>query len=741
MIRTAVDEGKLIVKKTIKACTGLAVLAMPGTIFAQVAEDAAQSRPSGPVVEEVVVTAQKRSEYLQDVPISISAVTEKDLEAQHITSTGQLPVLMPGLKVGNSAGSGLIYLRGIGQNSGAPGIVNPISTYLDGIYIGIARLGLFDLNAVSQIALLKGPQGSLFGRNASGGIIQVATKDPSFESSANAMLGAGNYDALSGAFYATGPLSETVAANLSFKGRREYDGEIRNLYTGTDLLKEQSYSGQSKFLWTPSDDTSVLLNAAVIYSKDLRGIVNGPLPGYTANDGVTTYIDEDRVRLRHDPRSEVDTKLSSVKITHDLGWAEISNLAHGLWSDTSFEYLQGSGHAGRPNPNNAPDQTSTSFTEISAVGDDLQITSPNEGRLQWLAGVSYEREVTDSTFAVLFDETLFSNTAGRVTSDAWAGFLQGTYAIVPSTRVTAGGRYTTDSLRFNAVNTVNGATAASAGIPAATTYNQVTWRGAIDHDFTDDILIYAAVNRGFKAGQYNITSVVNPPVKPEIVDGYEVGFKSQLFDHRLRLNTAFFFQKASNLQLRSNQDGNVILFNAAKADMYGADLDFDAALSEHWSLKGGLEWLPSAKYTSFPRAAATIPSPALTVPSNCAGNPSTVNGGTVNIVCDLTDYRMIFAAKMSANLGVGYAFDAFNGKVDLNASDSYSSRYFIDPIGLTFVDPYHQLTASAAWTSDDDKWSARLWGTNINYAKAGFRGFAYIPAEPPKYGVEVGIKF
>jgi iron complex outermembrane receptor protein len=741
MTGSAVREGGLIVKKTINVCAGIAVLAIPGAAFAQVGQPSAQSRPSGPVVEEVVVTAQKRSEDLQQVPIAITAVTEKDLEAQHITSTGQLPALMPGLKVGNSAGSGLIYLRGIGQNSGAPGIVNPISTYLDGIYIGIARLGLFDLNAVSQITLLKGPQGSLFGRNASGGIIQVATKDPSSNADASAQLGFGNYDAVSAAFYATGPVSDKVAANVSFKLRREFDGEIKNLYTGTDLLKEQSYSGQSKFLWTPSDDTTVLFNAALIYSKDLRGVVNMPLPGYTANDGVTTYIDEDRVRLRHDPHSKVDTKLSSLKITHDLGWAEISNLAHGLWSDTSFEYLQGSGHAGRPNPNNAPDQTSTSFTDISAYGDDLQITSPSDGRLQWLAGVSYERELTDSTFTVLADEAVSANTVGRVTSDAWAGFVQGTFAIVPSTRITAGGRYTTDSLRFNALNTINGATSASSRIPAATSYNQVTWRGAIDHDLTDDILIYAAVNRGFKAGQYNITSVLNPPVKPEIVDGYETGFKSQLFDHRLRLNTAFFFQRASNLQLRSNQEGNVILFNAAKADMYGADLDFDAVLSQHWSLKGGFEWLPSAKYTSFPNAAATIPSPAPVIPSNCRGTPSTANGGTINVVCNLTDYRMIFAAKMSATLGVGYAFDVLSGRAELNASDSYSSRYYIDPIGLTFVDPYHQLTASAGWTSGDDKWNARLWGTNINYAKAGFRGFAYIPADPPKYGVEFGMKF
>lgn len=694
--------------------------------------------PSAGGMQEVVVTAQKRSENAQKVPIAISAVSEKELAAQHITSTEDLPALLPGLKVGNSAGSGLVYLRGIGQNSGAPGIVNPISTYLDGIYIGIARLGLFDLPAVSQIALLRGPQGSLFGRNASGGIIQVSTKDPSSKAGGSAQLGYGNFGTVNGAFYGTGALSDTVAANISFKGRKQSEGEIKNVYTGTDLLKEQSYSAQSKVRWTPNEDTTVMLNAAWLSSKDMRGVVNGPLPGYTTNDGVTTYLGEDKVRLRYDPHSKVDTKLLSFKFTYDLGWAEVSNLLHGLQSETLFKDLQGSGHAGRPNPNNQPDQHITAPTKIIANGNDLQISSPNRGPLRWIAGVSYEYERTDSTFAVYADEALIANTVGRVTSDALAEFAQATYAIVPSTRVTAGVRYTTDKLTFNGINTVNGQT--SAGLAPSTTYNQLTWRAAIDHDLTDKILLYAAANRGFKAGQYNITSVTNPPVKPELVDGVEAGFKSTLFN-RLRLNTAFFLQKSSNIQLRSNQGGNTILFNAAKAKTYGVDLDFDAALSDHWSLKGGFEWLPSAKYTSFPNASAVIPSPAAVIPANCTGTPSAVKGGTINVVCDLTGYRMIFAAKMAATLGVQYRFNALNGKMEVNVGDAYSTRYNIDPNALTYVDPQHLVNASVVWTSLDDKWNARLWGTNLTNAETGLRGFAYIPGAPLRFGAEVGMNF
>jgi iron complex outermembrane receptor protein len=221
----------------------------------------------------------------------------------------------------------------------------------------------------------------------------------------------------------------------------------------------------------------------------------------------------------------------------------------------------------------------------------------------------------------------------------------------------------------------------------------------------------------------------------------EVGFKSQLFDNRVRLNPAFFYETASNLQLRSNQGGNVILFNAAKSKMYGMDVDFEAVLSEHWSLKGGFEWLPKAEYTSFPNASAAVPSPAATFPSNCRGTPGAVIGGTINVICDLTGYRMIFASKVSANLGIRYAFEAFNGKAELNAADSYSSKSYIDPLGLTFVDPNHQISASASWTSPKDKWNLRIWGTNVTDVKAGFRGFNYIPGDPRRYGIEAGMRF
>jgi iron complex outermembrane receptor protein len=764
-ITAEVNRRGFFMRNVADICAGLAILAIPCVASAQDTEPLTQAGSRSPDaqfggkdelavrgtatgtaaeegVEEIVVTAQKRAENLQRVPIAITAVTEASLEAQHITSTGELAAVLPGLKVGNSAGSGLIYLRGIGQNSGAPGIVNPISTYLDGIYIGIARLGLFDLNAVSQVTLLRGPQGSLFGRNASGGIIQVVTKDPSFSTEGSAMLGYGNFNTLSGALYATTPLTETVAANISFKVRHQGDGQIKNLYTGNDIIRERTYSAQSKLLWKPSDDTIILLNGAWIHARDLRGIADGPSPGFIAGDGVTTFLGEDKVRIRYDPTSKVDTKLASMKIEQDLGWAEISNLAHGLWSKTNFLYLQQSGHAGRPNPNNAGDQTSTSFTNIAAYGDDLQISSPSGGPLQWIAGLSYEYERTRSSFGTSLDEALIANTISHYTSEAWAGFAQATLALAPSTRVTGGIRYTTDTLKFRGVNTVNGLTALAAGLPPKTTYNQVTWRAAIDHDLTDRVMIYAAANRGFKAGQYNIVSVTNPPVRPEIVDGYEVGFKSRLFDNRLRLNTAFFYQRASDLQLRAINGAAVILFNAAKAETYGANLDFEAALSERWSLRGGFEWLPSAKYTSFPGASAQLPTPLLTIPANCTGTPNARIGGTVNLVCDLTGRRMIFAAEVSANLAVRYAFDAFGGKMALDVADQYSSRYFVDPNGSTSVDPFHLVNASLSWTSSDDKWNLRLWGTNLSYAKTYINpGFIYIPGEPRKYGVEVGMKF
>lgn len=722
-------------------CVGLTALMSPTKSFAQ------ETRPQPnagdrQMLEEIVVTAQKRYENMQTVPVAITAVTGDSLEAQSITSTADLSSVMPGLKQGYSAGTSLFYLRGVGQNTGAPGVVSPISTYLDGVYLGIARLSLFDLNAISQVSLLRGPQGSLFGRNASGGIIQVATKNPDFTFNGSAHAGYANYGTFRGDLYASGPVSENLAANISLRVRNQTEGAITNIFTGSDLLKQKTVSGQTKLLWKPTDRTDVLISGIYYYAKDLPGNVVGWTPGFIAGDGLTTYLGEDKVSNRVDSKNLIRTSMASMKVTHDLGWATIENLAHGVWTDYDFLAQQG-GHAGRPNPNNAADLWSTNSSKISAWGNDLEISSPENGSaFKWIAGISYEHERTNSDFAPTLDGVVAARTVSTYISSAWAVFVQGTYAILPETRVTAGARYTTDRLSFDGINLVNGLTTAAAGLPPSSTFNQVTWRASIDHSLTPDILLYVSANRGFKAGQYNVTSVVNPPLKPEIVDAYELGLKSELFDNRVRLNVSTFFQKARNLQLRALRGSTVFLFNAANAEVAGVDLDFRAVVSDHLTLTGGFEWLPRAEYTRFPNASGVLPAPTLTIPSNCTGALNPRIGGTTPVTCDLSGYRMIYSPKISATYGFQYSKDTPIGKISVNVADQYSSRYFVDPNGATSVKPYHVINASVVWTAPNERYDVKLWVTNLAKASVYTNAqFLYVPGEPRRYGIDFGVKF
>lgn len=726
---------------------GAAFLLIPTAAIAQDAEGAESASgqavgKAGLELDEIVVTAQRRSENLQKVPIAITTVTEDQLAAQSISSTADLTSVLPGLKQGYSAGTSVVYVRGIGQSTGAPGVVSPVATYLDGVYLGVARLSLFDLNAVSQVSLLRGPQGSLFGRNASGGVIQVATKDPEFTAKGQATIGYANYNTVRGDFYATGPLSDNVAMNLSLKGRKQADGAITNTFTGNDLLKQQVYSAQSKLLWRPGPDTEMILSGTYFYSKDLPGAVTGWSPGYIASDGLTTYLGENKVSSRIDPENDIDTKITSLKIQHDLSGVTIENIAHGLWTDFHFLAQQG-GHAGRPNPNNAASLYSLNDSTIFAWGDDLQISSNTKGApFNWIAGISYENELTKSRFAPQLDGVRILDIESRYMSKAWAAFVQGTYAIVPGTRVTVGGRYTTDKVSFFGRNYVNGQTSVTAGLPPSSTFNQITWRGSLDQDISPDVMVFASVNRGFKAGQYNVTSVANPPIKPEITDAYEIGMKGEFLDRRLRINASAFLQDTKNLQLRATINGLPILFNAATSQTIGLDLDANALIADGLTLTGGFEWLPRAKYTSFPNASAVLPTPLLTIPSNCTGATNPRIGGTTSVVCDLTGFRMIYSAKFSGTLGVRYVKRTPGGEFSFNASEQYSSRYTVDPNFSTSVKPYHLVNASAMWTDPSDKFSMKLWVTNL--AKASIytnSQFIYVPGEPRRFGLDLGMKF
>src|SRR5262245_29592589 len=230
-------------------------------------------------IEEIVVTAQRRAENMQDVPIAVSAVTADTLRTLGAVDVLDLASTAPGLYVGRQLASPLIYLRGIGTTSTQGGQESPTALYVDGVYYAELPGLNFEFNNIERIDVLKGPQGTLFGRNATGGLVQIITKDPSQDRSLDIGFTVGNYETYGGKLYATTGLGDNLAADIAFVGSDQGEGWGRNVTLDVETGLTDTYGARSTWLWTPSDATSVRASVDYTKAETTVGLSRQPAPG------------------------------------------------------------------------------------------------------------------------------------------------------------------------------------------------------------------------------------------------------------------------------------------------------------------------------------------------------------------------------------------------------------------------------------------------------------------------------
>jgi iron complex outermembrane recepter protein len=689
---------------------------------------------------DIVVTAQKRPENLHDIPIAITAIPAERLDRQAVTNTADLARYVPGLLIGKSLFAGQTYFRGIGQGLTIPGGEAPIATYIDGVYLASPSLAVFDLNNVEQVAVLKGPQSTLFGRNATGGVIQVTTRAPSDRPAARVELGYGRFATLTGKALISGPILPDLAASLAFTGKRRGQGPVFNRFTGRHLFDEKSWSLQNRWVWTPGALTADLNLIHGDY-RNMPGSAAGIFPGHLAADGATRYLGYRTISNRVDGANATRSTIASLKTSYALDGATISNqIAYTHFRGSTV--IDQSGTAGRPNPNNMPaflpDATGTTGTWT----DELQIQTRADAPLQWTGGLFYLHNRSVGRAVNRFDESVFSSYRIRLETDSLSAFGQVAAAIAERTRLTLGLRYTSDRRRISGVTVP--ATPPNPAIPTAKTWSRPTWRVAIDHRFTPDIMAYASYVRGFRSGSFTTTALSIPPADPETVDAYEAGLKAQLWDRRLRVNLTGFVYDYRDIQLRALRGTIVDVFNAARARIHGGEAEIEAALGGGLRLSGGLQLL-DARYRDFPNGVANVPSPLAVIPTGCVGPRSAVNGGTARLACDLSGNRMVKAPTLSANVAIDYERQFAWGSIALSVQDSYSRGYYFEPDNILRQPAYHWVDASIRWRSTDQRWTATLWGTNLakervyDSALTGAGSYIYRPGSPVGYGVTLGL--
>jgi iron complex outermembrane receptor protein len=724
-------------------------------------------------LEQIIVTAQRRSQNIQDTPVTVQALTADTLAAAGASSTIDIATMVPNLTFNASLTAGAPYIRGVGQNTGSLGVESPVAIYIDGVYLVAPASGLFDLANIERVEVLKGPQGTLFGRNTTGGVIQVITKEPQAELDWSASAGFANYETYSGSAYLTGEVAPNLSSSISANLENQNEGWINNTFLDKRIGDSENVSLQNKWLWQVTPDTQIGLNALYLRKFGYLGTTVGVYPGYIADDKVTPHLGDYTTSAGIPTWNRDKQGLVALTIRHDLDWSRLTSISawHRLWD--RFNFVQNAEPLHSPFLPGVAAITQYIKGDQETFTQELQLQAPSSADFQWTLGMYYLDDKTELDVKNFRENQFIFQGSGSAKVDAnqdtrsYAAYADGSITVLPDTRLTLGARYSNDRKRvygtseaINAAgNIVTTTPQAPGGIfqPLETpkSWNEWTYRAVLDHHFTPDFMAYGSYNRGFKSGLYNISFFGNQPVDPEIVDGYEVGLKTELFHQHLRLNVAGFYYDYQDVQLRqvvSNLPGVFLLYNAATSSVQGLDVDLTARPTQALTIRAGLGLL-DAKYDSFEGAPFALRNPVTQpLPPRCSGSsaalpPSAATaGGTTTVSCDASGLRMMRSPKVTANLGLSYSVELSGGSGLLfTVSDSYNDGFFWDPDHQLRQAPYHDVRASVTWAAPSEKWDIRLWGSNLTdevvYTTAsGGPTSIFGPGEPRRFGIEVSFR-
>jgi iron complex outermembrane receptor protein len=699
------------------------------------AQDASDDQ-SSTEVETVNVTAQRREESAQDVPLSVSVVTANTAEAMGVTDTASLEAAVPGLQFTRALNNATPALRGIGGDPAAPlGSESTVATYLDGVYVPSAAATLFSFNNIERIEVWRGPQGTLFGRNATGGVVQVITRNPSPNPSADLSVGYANYDTITGNFYGTAGLTPNLAADLALFYEDQQEGWGTNLTNGEDMFTSEQFGARTKWLLTPTDRTRITFAADHYHTEGNTGVAQNAFPGTVLADFTSGFAGFYNVYGNLDNTVETTQSGVSLHVDQDLDWARFVSITG--YRDVTSEVVYDGDKIALPITDIYINSGDVTFTQ------ELQLLSPSDSQLEWIAGLYYFNNeaqyepITIAGFAVApFAETTILN---EQVTDSYAAYGQATANIAQDTRLTLGVRYTKDE------RSQSGSVAGD-GFPLfassdESSFSEWTYRVALDHRFSPGFLGYASYARGFQSGLYNLVSPGSPPVEPELLDAYEVGFKSDFLDNRLRLNVAAYHYQFDNLQVSLLQGTTTTLVNAAEAESQGIDIELQAVPFENLRLSGAVSYIDGT-FTDYPDAMITTPNPgALPCPGPAPATPNCVSTG------DATGNSVPRAPEWSGNLAAQYTIPTSTGDFLLALNYYYNGGYYWDADNRLEQPAYSLVNASVTWESSTSGLSFRVWGKNLldeeYYVLAGASlvGDVGSPAPPLTFGATIGYRW
>ena len=693
-----------------------AVLFALGNGQALAADATADNEPSVQL-DQVSVTAQRREEAVQKTPLSLSVIAGAELDRMQVKRVDDVKFATPNIIVeqntGTSSGAKII-MRGVGADESMFTNDPAVALYIDDVYIARQNGAMFDLYDVERIEVLRGPQGTLYGRNATGGAIRYISKKPTGEDKLAADLSVGNLGRLDGRVMWATRLGETLDVSAALLSRNR-DGIMHDLTHDRDVNDQDVLAGRVALAttWGESSYATLSIDRLRERSTPAWGTPVG-LDGDTVYPKLGSYYKTETDALGISDLDQFGVALTSET---DFGAFSWRNILHYRTMDHHF-YMDVDG-------TNAMRYHLEQEQQQKQHGYEAQFTSQNDGPFNWVAGVFAFWESNDQpTRSDIFARGATTYYVEQDTT-AYALYAQGSYDVNDRLTLTLGGRYSTENKDFNVVALRNDGTI-NFTKAMDKTWSRPDWKAVLDYDFSDSVMGYASVTTGFKSGGYNGRGTTYPtitPVDAETLIAYEVGIKSSLLNDRVRLNANYYRLDYDGIQLTAvNPEGVFVMTNATGALIQGIELDVQAQITQKLRVNASLGTI-DGEYQNYNEV-----------------NAPYFNGRSMKSSPDL-----------QWTFGASYTQPLKTADVTYSAQARYTDEYYQnqDTSRLIMTRANTEVNARIAYEPHDAKWSVALWGKNLTDEVSSTGGFdiaglgigVIYPNVPRTYGMEFKYRF
>jgi iron complex outermembrane recepter protein len=693
-----------------------------GALAALAATTGLAQEKSGFALEEVVVTAQKRAESTQDIPISVQAFSSSAIDKLGVDTLSELSQAAPSLNIGGSRTPALQWMgmRGVVDFARNVGIDARMGVYIDGVFQGRSYSADVPLLGLESVELLRGPQGTLFGKNTETGAISLNTKKPSEDFEAEVGAEYGRYNMVKTTGYINGALADNFFASAS-GSYQEADGYYDNILLNKDVGDWDTTAGRAQLRWLPSDMFDIRLSGD--YMKRNSNVPVG------VNASLKPYRTQQNIVPDETTESWGTALTADVFLAGDYTFTSISAFRHNefeLEADDDYTPV----FLSQPFFNEDSDQYS----------QELRLASPVEDKYDWVGGLYYFYNDLSSARNIDFGEAVFApslppslaplanaiagytEVPNKITAETYAAYMHGNYRFTPKIELTAGIRYTAESKDLDKWSQISypNDPAVAAGLEAATgvpftqfpgaafgaiNYDKVTddrsdddWSPTVGLNYflEEEIMLYVKYARGNKSGGWNADFMTNGldyfSYEPESVDSYEAGIKSTLFEESLRLNMTYYYSEYDDFQVfqsvfNANQNPSIELTNAGAVTNQGVELESVWIPTNQLQFTLNVAWLDT-NYDKF------------------------VNQGGA----DYTDNELPYSPEWKIYAGAQYIQPVGSfGDLTFNVDYAFTDKQYSDPSNVApfVMDSYGLWNARVTLTPVSEAWEVALWGTNL----------------------------